>query len=234
MSISCRFCLLAGLALSAAAAGYADTVSITSSKDNSIYSENTNSNGAGPGIYAGRTATSPYPYRRGLIAFDVAASVPTGSTINSATLQLYCSKTVATDHPVTLHKVNAEWGEGTSIGTGQGAPPTTNDATWTHRLHPSSAWASAGGDFNATPSATQTVGGQSLSYTWGSTSEMVADVQSWLNSPSTNFGWVIRGNEATPQTAKEFGSREASNVLHRPLLTINFTPPSAVENWSLY
>ena len=47
------------------------------------------------------------------------------------------------------------------------------------------------GDFSGTVSADQSVGaiGQ---YVWSS-AQMVADVQSWLDNPSTNFGWLVKG-----------------------------------------
>ena len=51
-----------------------------------------------------------------------------------------------------------------------------------------------GGDFSATVSASQSVGaiGQ---YTWSS-AQMVADVQSWLDNPASNFGWLVLGDES--------------------------------------
>ena len=53
----------------------------------------------------------------------------------------------------------------------------------------------AGGDFSGTASASQSVGaiGQ---YTWSS-AQMVADVQSWLDTPASNFGWLVLGDEST-------------------------------------
>ena len=53
---------------------------------------------------------------------------------------------------------------------------------------------------------------------------MVADVQSWLDNPSTNFGWLLVGNEALSETSKRFDSRENAIADNRPLLTVNFTP----------
>jgi len=58
------------------------------------------------------------------------------------------------------------------------------------------------------------------SYSWGTNAAMVADVQSWLASPSTNFGWIVVGDESANLTAKRFGSREHPDPNLRPRLTI--------------
>ena len=64
--------LAAGLALPLRA----DTVSLTSVKDNSLFSTSTNSNGAGDAIFSGRTGTSGgNAVLRGLLAFDVAGNI---------------------------------------------------------------------------------------------------------------------------------------------------------------
>jgi serine protease len=54
---------------------------------------------------------------------------------------------------------------------------------------------------------------------------MVADVQSWLDNPATNFGWLVLGDESTGTTAKRFDSRESTSP---PVLTIEYTEPSAI------
>ncbi len=43
-----------------------------------------------------------------------------------------------------------------------------------------------------------------------------------LDDPSTNFGWIVIGNEETIQTAKRFDSREVSQAGRRPRLTITY------------
>ena len=97
------------------------------------------------------------------------------------------------------------------------------DATWRHRLFDAELWASPGGDFVAEPSGSVDVGG-SRSYTWPSSAGMVADVQSWLDDPASNHGWMLKGNEGRNQTAKRFGSRENGTAGNRPQLTVEFTP----------
>ncbi len=121
---------------------------------------------------------------------------------------------------IELHKLLADWGEGTSQATGeegQGAPATPNDATWRHRFFDTIFWTNEGGDFSAVVSASQSVGpvGQ---YTWSS-AQIVADVQSWLENPASNFGWLVLGDESTILTSKRFDTRETANP---PVLTIQY------------
>ena len=125
-----------------------------------------------------------------------------------------------TAYVMELHKLLADWGEGTSIAPGEegdGAPATPNDATWRHRFFDTIFWSTQGGDFSATVSASQSVGaiGQ---YTWSS-AQMVADVQGWLNNPATNFGWLMLGDESVFLTAKRFDTRESASP---PVLAITY------------
>ena len=78
-----------------------------------------------------------------------------------------------------------------------------DDATWIHRFYDGSSkppppnpnhWTTPGGDFNPTASASRSVGANG-SYTWGSTAQLAADVQSWLDNPASNFGWLVKGPE---------------------------------------
>ncbi len=51
---------------------------------------------------------------------------------------------------------------------------------------------------------------------------LTADAQSWVNNPSSNFGWCVLGNESAPGTAKRFDTRENSNPNHVPTLQVNY------------
>ena len=59
-------------------------------------------------------------------------------------------------------------------------------------------------------------------YTWGSTPVMVADVQAWLDNPTTNFGWLLQGNEIETSTTKRFASKEHATAELRPQLLVSF------------
>src|SRR6266487_5860292 len=183
----------------------AATISIMPSKDNTLYefdpAEGDHSNGAGFHFFAGENGMGEL--RRGVLAFDVAGSIPPGSTITAVTLSMNMSMTPTGAITVELHKLLADWGEGTShapMGEGDGAPATPNDATWRHRFFDTIFWTTQGGDFSATVSANQSVGAVGV-YMWSS-AQMIADVQSWVNNPASNFGWLVLGDESTGATAK--------------------------------
>ena len=215
---------LLGVLLPSSAA--AVQVVIPAAQDNTLYqlASGTASNGVGEYVFTGRTKDGFA--RRGVIRFDVAATVPAGATINSVSLQMHVSRVSNnTLRATTLHRVLAGWGEGTSNAgqnEGQGGVPTTNDATWIHRFYPATLWTTAGGDFTGSASATVLVSGNAI-YTWTGGS-LAADVQAWLDGPATNFGWLIRGDESTTETAKRFDSRENGNIANRPSLIVDYTP----------
>ena len=202
----------------------ATSISINPIKDNTLYEfvvvDGDRSNGVGVHFFAG--VTDQAERRRGVLAFDIAGSIPAGSTITSVSLTMNMSRTLLnTARTVELHELLADWGQGTSDASGQegqGISATTNDATWRHRFYNTIFWTTPGGDFSGTVSASQSVGAIGL-YVWSST-QMVADVQSWLDNPATNFGWLVLGNESTSDTAKRFDTRESTIP---PVLTIEYT-----------
>ncbi len=206
----------------------AQTVILNASKDNTIYSNNTNnSNGAGDNFTTGAIVTSPV--RRGLIMFDL-SPIPAGASITDVSLTLVMNKTISGATDVLLHRLNESWGEGGSNAgagaDGNGAPAQLGDATWICSFSNglggcTTSWGTSGGVFQISPSATTSVSGLNP-YTWSS-SQMVTDVQNWLNNAATNFGWVIIGDEGLPGSAKRFSSRTNPVVANRPTLTVTYT-----------
>ena len=200
------------------------TVTIPASADNTIYqSPSGNSNALGQNLFSGTNGgASP---RRCLIKFDIAAAIPPGAFITSATLTLNCNTSRTIPDNVSLHKLSNQWGEATSnagaTGDGAGVAATENDATWLANLFNVSNWNTPGGDFSASASATQSINSEGF-YSWTS-GGMITDVQSWLNMPATNYGWILLCNETTPATARKFASRENTILANRPALSITYT-----------
>ncbi|NOZ40838.1 MAG: DNRLRE domain-containing protein, partial [Planctomycetes bacterium] len=191
----------------------AEIISLGPSKDNTLINNGSGSVSNGTGfLFAGKTGNSGPGALRALLAFDIASEIPAGATITDVqmTLTVLQAGNGSNNDSYGLHRVAQDWGEGKSFASGgNGAPSENNDATWIHTFFNSSFWTNPGGDFEGTPSATETVG-SSGTVTWGSTSEMVANVQNWLNDPSSNFGWILIGNEASSASARRFGSREST------------------------
>lgn len=210
-------------------------IAIPAVKDNTLFQSTTGtvSDGAGVGMFCGLTSTSRK--RRALVKFDVAANLPAGATVLSAQVVLECNQTnpfFGVPLPISLKRVSADWGEGTSTSTGgmggggSGGPATTGDATWLHRFYNTSLWTTQGGDFSAVVSATVAVD-QPAVYTWAAP-QLAADVQDMLNNPATNFGWGLISPETVVGDAKRFATRQEPFVPSRPRLEVTYlAPPSA-------
>jgi uncharacterized repeat protein (TIGR01451 family) len=212
-------------------------VNLTPSADNTLYQVATSdpsqqlSNGAGQHFYVGETIQGVNAIRRGAIKFDLSA-VPAGSIVNSVTLTLNMSMTISGPSLISLHLALLNWGEGTSNAAlagkgseGVGIQATTNDVTWFYTFFPTQQWNTPGGDFVATASASTSVGGVGR-YQWTGAG-LVADVQQWVNNPSSDFGWILTGDETTAPTAKQFDTAANTNPADRPMLSVNYTPPAA-------
>jgi hypothetical protein len=225
-------------------AGSANTITIEPNRDVTIFQNNVNnSSGGGYGLFAGTNGTSSP--RRALIGFDIAGSVPPGAVIQAVQLTMVLGQVAGSGSgsgsgspTIDLLHVTADWGEGTAQsngappdslgGQGQGAAASGNDATWNARFFPGTLWTTPGGDFSSTASAALQIVGTTteVPYTWGSTSGMVSDVQGWLDSPNTNFGWMIKNeDEVDATTFRAFYSRNTLSAARHPELQITFSVP---------
>ena len=163
-------------------ATFADMVSLSPQKDNTLYEDPTGqlSNGKGIYLYTGKTGVNGL--RRGLIAFDL-TSIPINATITGATLSMFLFRPEQNLEPVdiSLSKALLDWGEGASNAGdpgGGGTQAEAGDATWIYTFYDTSSWTTPGGDFSTILSATTAVT-QNGPYTW-SGSGLLADVQSWV------------------------------------------------------
>lgn len=225
---------LFGALLALCAGAFAQTtVTIPCDRDNTLYEDPTGSlsNGAGAGLFVGKNAGNLI--RRALVHFDVAGAVPAGARVVSVRLSFYISPTLTAGQTATLHRVMQDWGEGTSVAAGNGgggAPATTNDATWLNRFHPGSPWSNAGGDYDPTPSSAMPLvlllNSQPLS------SRATADVQSWLDNPGQNFGWLLRNSETAPMSANRIESRESGGSV-LPSLSVSYMLPGTAGSWGI-
>jgi len=203
----------------------AETLFIEAARDTTLIEDPDGAlaNGAGPVLFIGRTNQGENSVRRGLVYFDVAAALPERARVESARLILYMSPSNPAPRRIELHRLLSAWGEGASYASGgSGDDSAPGDATWIHTFYSEELWVRPGGHFVVRASSAQEVGASAF-YTWESTRKMVADVQLWLAAPDRNFGWILLGDETTPQTVKSFASREASDSSQRPTLELTYS-----------
>lgn len=213
------------LATTAASGSPPVVIELYPDRDNTLIGSTDNdlSNGAGEHFFAGRTGNlgKPNLLRRGLLRFDV-SEIPSDASIVFATLDLRVTKSPNNQsRAYEIHRCLHDWGEaGSSSSGGIGAPAQPGDATWFFTFFANESWTTPGGDFLPVASALFSVGGIG-DYAVG-TSGMAEDVQSWIDDPTGNFGWVMIGEEDSPQTVRRFGSRENPDAANRPKLTIAY------------
>jgi len=205
----------------------AETVRIEADRDATLveHPDGALANGSGPFLFVGRTAQGQNSVRRTLLWFDVAAALPEQAIIERVSMTLFMSPSNPGMREARLHRVLADWGEGaSSAGGGGGRPSEPGDATWIHAFYDFEFWAHSGGQFVGRASARLDVAGSAF-YTWESTNHFVQDVRLWKSAPQRNFGWILIGDETTPQTAKSFASRENPDPALRPVLEVTYRAP---------
>lgn len=224
-----RLALAAFFALTLPAVAVEFTLSPTD--DASIFDESGDlANSRGERLYVGQTQLGHDQVRRSLIRFNP-SGLPPGAILLNAELRLFVDQSpFAAAAPVSfsLHPVQQFWQEGASdAGTpgGQGAPAGINDPTWLHNAYSNALWSVAGGDFLAA-SDIQTGtfgGGETLTF---SSASMLTDIEGWINTPASNFGWIIIGSEGTSKSARAFASRENTrNPIPELVITYQIPEP---------
>lgn len=227
VSVKSRLLLFLSLGLNAAAT----TISLPSVSDTSLYENKPDSNLGATTMVAGTNQL--FSRSRGLVRFDL-ASLPAGAVVTGVQVQLHCTRQPDPDQhggPVasdfSLYRMYVGWGEGGGTAP-TGSVSAAGDATWNERHFGGTTWGTPGGligtDFANNPSATTTVGNIG-DYVWGSSSELIADVQAWIDTPLSNFGFMlVNQSEGTPGSARRFSSREQSGgVIPPPRLVITYS-----------
>lgn len=221
-----------GTGAMARSTAWAETVTLVPIADTTLHQKFPDQNVGGHFDFAAGAIMSG-ERTRALLRFDFAGKLPVTATINSAKLTLQVTRQPSnggSDSMFELRRVKKSWGEGTQLSS-SGAPAAEGEATWNSRLHPNMAWTTpggaAGGDFAEMPSAMTLVSGRGA-HAFASNSQLVADVQSWLENPAENFGWVLMSREENkPETARRFASRE--DPANAPTLTIDYSTGGSTE-----
>lgn len=208
------------------------SVTLEPSRDNTLYEDAAGavSNGAGSRLFVGVNSQSSI--RRAVLYFDLAAALPRGAVITGAELRLFAQSRMGGTQNLTLHRMTRDWGEGSSVaggGQGGGGAAAAGDATWIHSFFPGRNWTQPGGDFLARASANASTTQTNRDAVFASSTQLVADVQSFLDRPSSNFGWLARTEELLAGNVASYGTREGSTG-DRPELAITYTVASPAAN----
>jgi hypothetical protein len=212
----------------------ATTVSFTSDADTALFQNNPDGNLGGTTMVSGTNQQNSKS--RAIFSFDL-SSIPHNATITDASVTLAVTRRPDPDQhggPIPsdfgLYRMLVSWGEGT--GTAPTGSPTGDGATWSARFFPLVSWnfpgGGAGADYVDSPSSSTLVDNVGV-YVLQSTPQLIQDVTTWVNDPSTNFGFMlISDNESTLGTARRFASGEtASAGFPAPTLTITYDVPEA-------
>jgi len=220
----------------------AESLVLSPIADATLFQVSPSNSAGGDGFFLAGT-TQNRTVNRALLQFDVASAVPAGSQITAVGLQLEVTRQPSDGFEAStfgLHRMLRSWGEGGTVVTenpgGLGAPASPGDATWTHRFAFDTPWfmpgGAAGTDFAANFSSSTLIYGVDV-YNFEGTLDMLADVQSWLDSTNSNFGWMLKSqSEELPFTARRFASREDPNGAG-PLLFIEYQVIPEPRAWGL-
>ncbi len=217
----------------------AATITLSAVSDTSIFENKPDANLGATTLLSGTNQQASRS--RGMFRFDF-SSLPVDAVINGVQVSLYCTRQPDPDQhggPIasdfSLYRLFVDWGEG-SGSSNTGSVALAGNATWNERHFLETSWGTPGGligtDYANNPSATTAVGNIGA-YVWGSSTELISDVQAWLAAPSSNFGFMlVNQSEALSGSARRFASREQSdNIKTPPKLTITYSivpEPSAI------
>ena len=223
-----RVIVLAAVLLSGIPAmGVAEVITVEATHDATLIEDEMGllANGSGPALFAGRTGQSIGGVRRTMVRFDLSGALPPKAIVERVILYLHLAPSNDQISKVAVHRLLQSWSEGPAYSSGgAGAPSNPGDSTWLHTVYDDQFWSNAGGHYVAHASTNAPVGG-SNSYTWRSTRQVLADVRVWQHAPHRNFGWILIGDEESPQSVKRFHSRESAVPEFRPTLTIDYRMP---------
>ena len=187
-------------------------------KDATLYfsSDGSVAGGGDDRLFVGRNGINGL--LRSLIQFDF-SSIPTGAVVQAASLQLTTVHTLRDGSSgVSAYRVTQAWSEGSTMpqrGGGEGNPAVTGDVTWLYSNYSNTLWSQAGGDFSSTLSSSVAVNFEGTHTLSG----LAEDVQSMVDSPDQNFGWVLLRTSESSHAIK-FGSR--THATGQPVLQVTY------------
>jgi RHS repeat-associated protein len=132
------------------------------------------------GMHVGANASS---IRRALLHFDL-RDIPSNASVTAATLEVWQSNVLRGSGTVDVHRLTADWTEGTGINTCTG-----DGATWYERMG-GVAWSTVGGDIDGTviASKVKTAGEQPQ---WDGFN-VTSPVRLWVSGDAPNLGLLLK------------------------------------------
>lgn len=180
-------------------------------------------NGSGVNFFAGNSGANLKA--RGLVRFDLGATIPPGATILSAKLVVYVDRLSTGAQPfLMVHRVTRDWTEGPTVplsfgGGGGGGFSVAGDVTWLHTNYPNDLWSVPGGDFDSRSAGNVLVNATGTQELTG----LAADVQAFVDGALPNHGWMLKTDELAASQALRIVSRESLVVPLRPRLEVTWT-----------
>ena len=141
-----------------------------------------------------------------LLKWDL-TSIPVGKTVTAVTMTF--NVTDPSSHVYELYALKRDWSEA--------------DATWIKATSTVN-WATAGASNTTSDRETAILG--TLSATANGTKTItlnasgVAKVQAWINTPSTNYGFVVQ--DYTVSNGLDVTSSEGATISQRPIITVTY------------
>jgi len=151
--------------------------------------------------YADQGATN---VQRPIVKFDL-SSIPTSTTISSATLYLYAYDEAGLRGSTGyygVYRLTQAWAD--------------TQVTWNNATS-SITWTTPGGDIEASPDATSPK--QAVAGVWYPF-DVTSRVQNWIATPANNMGWVVRCTDENLHNQDLFYQSEAADTDHRPTLVV--------------
>lgn len=165
--------------------------------------------GASEGIFVGEYDAYPGYDNRGVLRFDLGA-VPSDAKVLQAKLGLQSYYTEnSTPKKIGLHALTHSF---------------TTDATWDAH-DGTNAWGSAGGDFDATPSAVASVD-DNLGWNYWYPTELA---QAWVDGSRDNDGLLLKDMPGEPENGTEFRSSEYGTAEDRPYMDVLWYPRTGIS-----
>jgi hypothetical protein len=151
--------------------------------------------------------------RRIYIKFDLtkcSPSIPSSASVKVATLRLYLSALPTACRTEDVFRVTSTWAEGTITWNNQPFGTSVNNPASGSRTS----------SFSVGPAA---CGNTATGYVTGG--DVTADVQAFVSSTATNFGWMIRDdveNASTTARDAQYAPRETNVLTASPQLVITY------------